>query len=220
MAHFTDLLITINYEDYNRAQKFKLKENGRVQLIHGVGVDTSRFCGKTKSNIRNELGINKSSIVYISVGEMIDRKNQMRLIQAFENAKIESSHLLLCGDGGLRKQIENYVVEHKLSNIHLLGFRSDIPELLAESDIFVFPSYQEGLPGALMEAMASGKACVASKIRGNVDLLGDDYKYLFNPDNTEELSNMLKAVIPDIHKCETVGQERIKPYGFKAAVKE
>ena len=53
----------------------------------------------------------------------------------------------------------------------LLGKRSDIPELLNAADVFVFPSLQEGLPVALMEAIACGCFCIASRIRGNVDLI-------------------------------------------------
>ena len=57
--------------------------------------------------------------------------------------------------------------------IHFLGFRTDIKELLKAADIFLFTTLQEGMPRSMMEAMASGLPCIASKIRGNVDLLED-----------------------------------------------
>lgn len=220
LARYTDLLITINVEDYYRAQEFRFKKGGRAQFVHGVGVDTERFAQAKKHEIRKKLGIDEKALVFISVGEMIERKNQMMLIKAFNAANVSNSYLLICGDGELRGQIETYIEEQKLSNVQVLGFRPDIPELLAESDVFVFPSYQEGLPGALMEAMASGTACIASKIRGNVDLLGDDYKYLFDPYNVDELSKMLQGIKVDIRECEKLGQERIVPYNFDAVVEE
>ena len=57
------------------------------------------------------------------------------------------------------------------SNVHLLGFRTDVDEVYKISDMFIFPSYREGLSVALMEAIASGLPVVASNIRGNTDLL-------------------------------------------------
>lgn len=220
LARYTNLLITINDEDCDRAKKFKLKNDGQVRFVHGVGVDTKRFTDVNKCELRKTFGIDEDALVYISVGEMIERKNQIMMIKAFETANIPNSYLLLCGDGELREQIEDYVQKQKLSNVFILGFRTDIPELLAESDVFVFPSYQEGLPGALMEAMASGTACIASKIRGNVDLLGNDYKYLFDPHNADELSEMMKEIKTDIKECKELGRERIIPYNFDSVVEE
>ena len=220
LSRYTDILITINQEDFNQAKKFRLRKNGLLTIIHGVGVDLERFSSTGVANVRKELGISEADLVYISVGELIPRKNQITLLKAFKNANIPNSHLLICGDGELRSSLEEWVYSNSIDNIHLLGFRSDVPELLMSSNVFVFPSLQEGLPGALMEAMASGKSCVASRIRGNVDLLGEDYKYLFDPNNIDDLSKMLKEVINDQGRCESLSKERIQMYDFKSVVKE
>ena len=75
----------------------------------------------------------------------------------------------------------------------LLGYRTDIAELLNASDIFVLPSFREGLSVALMEAMASGMPCIASKIRGNNDILSDDY--LFNPNSSKDVIEKILYVL-------------------------
>lgn len=85
---------------------------------------------------------------------------------------------------------------------HLLGFRNDIYELLKCADAFVFPSKQEGLPVALMEAMVAGLPCIASRIRGNVDLLPDS-RYLFEASDEAALCQLMCDVVDGVQ----VGQE-------------
>lgn len=80
---------------------------------------------------------------------------------------------------------------------HLLGFRNDIYELLKCADAFVFPSKQEGLPVALMEAMAAGLPCIASRIRGNVDLLPDS-RYLFESSDEAALCQLMCDVVDGV----------------------
>ncbi len=118
--------------------------------------------------------------MFITVGELIPRKNHLTAIDAFIKADIDNAILMICGRG----ELENAMREHITSlnaqeKVIMLGFRSDVSELLAASNYFVFPSLQEGLPLALMEAMSAGLPCIAANIRGNTDLLGDDYRYLF-----------------------------------------
>ena len=80
--------------------------------------------------------------------------------------------LFICGRGELESRLKQQVKALQLEDqVQFLGYRKDIPQLCCAADIFVFTSIQEGLPRALMEAMANGKAVVCSDIRGNVDLI-------------------------------------------------
>lgn len=79
---------------------------------------------------------------------------------------------------------------HRQEQIKLLGYRTDVMDILHASDCFVFASFQEGLPVALMEAMAAGLPCIASNIRGNTDLLPQS-ELLFEPDDTDKLAQLL-----------------------------
>ena len=77
-----------------------------------------------------------------------------------------------------------------------MGYRNDIAEIYQVADLFVFPSYQEGLPFALLEAMASKKAAVCSKIRGNTDLI-DDEDVLVEPTDMRGFCKAISKVLSD-----------------------
>lgn len=187
LAHYTDTIITINKEDYERAQEFRLRNNGKVYYVPGVGIDLSQYelPENTRGIKRNELGLKETDVALISMGDLIDRKNYPVAIEAVAKANNSNLQYFICGKGPeeekLKKMAEDLGVEEQ---IHFLGFRTDIKELLRAADIFLFTSKQEGLARSLMEAMASGLPCVASKIRGNVDLL-DEGKGGFLPEVTD-----------------------------------
>lgn len=129
--------------------------------------------------------------------------------------------LLIAGDGELKDQLQQEINELGLQNsVRLLGYRSDVKELLKAADCFVFPSYQEGLPGALMEAMASGLSCIASRIRGNTDALQDS-GFMFDPDDADGLAELMKVMF-DKSSREAEGQEneeRVKQFDISESIK-
>ncbi len=174
-ARYTDVLITINQEDYQAAKSFALKNGGVVEYVPGIGIDVKKIQSihGDKKELCNELGINEDSIILISVGELSDRKNQKVIIQGMNDLP-KNYHYVICGKGSKLSELRKLSVDLKVSDrVHFLGFRTDIIKLVKSSDMFVFPSLQEGLPVALMEALASGIPCIASKIRGNTDLITD-----------------------------------------------
>lgn len=176
MAHWTDAIITMNEEDYQSALKFRLRKGGKVYKVHGVGITLDEFSNiyVDKRTKRSELGLKDTDIVCISAGDLVARKNYPVAIKALAKVKNKKLHYLICGVGSERDKLEKIAVENGVSeNVHFLGFRSDVKELMMISDIFLFTTLQEGMPRSMMEAMACGLPCVASKIRGNVDLLDE-----------------------------------------------
>ncbi len=184
LASLTDVLITINEEDYERAKRFCRRKRTKVEHIPGVGVDTAFFSGKdlpegTRENIRQtmrgKLNVAEKEVVFLSVGELTSRKNHSSVIQAFAELEGEEScpfRYFVCGQGVLKKELQQQIEKAGLSKrVTLLGYSEDIRELLYAADIFVFPSLQEGMPMALMEAVAAGMPVIASDIRGNRELV-------------------------------------------------
>jgi glycosyltransferase involved in cell wall biosynthesis len=208
-AKYTDVLITINKEDYARAQKFKAK---KVVYVPGVGIDTKKISSVivNKSEKRKELGVPEDAFVLLSVGELSKRKNHEIIIRVLSTLKNNNLVYLICGQGDLEEYLRNLA---KQLGVHviLLGFRRDISELSLIADLFVFPSLQEGLPVALMEAMASGLPVVCSKIRGNTDLIEDGQGgYLVKANDVDGFANAIQKVTDDDENRNKKGQKNLE----------
>ena len=175
LARWTNQIITINREDYNRATTFCLSESGLVDQIHSVGVDENRFStvGADRDGIRAKLDIPKDAFVMVTAAELNDNKNQKVVIKALselkksDNSSLEKVYYLICGKGPTREALEKMVLERDLqNNIRFLGFRTDMPDILAISDVFIFPSHREGLGIAAVEALLCGVPLIVADNRG------------------------------------------------------
>ena len=175
-AHFTDILITINKEDFALAQR-KLKAK-QVIYVPGVGIDLSAFAPDQARISRQELDVPEGNRVILSVGELSHRKNHEILIRAV--AGMQNTTVMIAGTGALESELKA-LAQELACDVRFLGYRKDIAALCSVCDLFVLPSFQEGLPVALMEAMACEKAVSCSAIRGNVDLVNGVGGTLFDP---------------------------------------
>lgn len=198
-AHFTDVLITINQEDYALAQK-KMKAK-RVEYVPGVGIDLTKFgqAAVDKSVKRKELGIPEDAILLLSVGELNENKNHETVIRAIKDLNV---YYIIAGKGGLQVNLQNIIDELGLTErVKLLGFRQDVADLYQISDVYVLPSIREGLNVSVMEAMASGLPVVCGRIRGNTDLIDENGGALFEPQSIDECMKALKDVFDQEKEC-------------------
>ena len=143
LARWTDILITINQEDYYYASKFHLRNNGKVLQIPGVGVDVERFqkVDKSTEKIRRELNISEDAFVLISVGEINKNKNQQVVIRALNQLNNPNIIYLICGKGDKEREIKELIRSFNLeSNVRLLGYQTNVEYFLKAADCFVFPS--------------------------------------------------------------------------------
>ncbi len=175
MAKLTDVTITINKEDYEITKK-SLKPK-KCYLINGVGLDLNQYKPLSKEkqeSKRKELGLEKDDFVVIMIAELNENKNQIQFIKAMELLKDRYPNIraISVGEGHkfeeLQKEINNRGLKN---NFKLLGFRTDINELINISDIGILLSYREGLPRNIMELMANGKKVIATNVRGCRDLV-------------------------------------------------
>ena len=220
MSKYTDVLITINKEDYFRGKKnFSAK---KVEYIPGVGIDLEKIqkiCVDRKKK-RDELNIKDDDIVLLSVGELSKRKNHEIVIKALGKIGNPRIKYLICGKGVLEQRLLSLSKENSVEKqVQLLGFRTDVLEICACADIFIFPSLQEGLPVALMEAMACGLPCIASNIRGNVDLIQDRINgYVVKHNVVEEYIEGIKFIL-HLEKHESINKKKIQETMKKFDVK-
>ncbi|MGN0417671.1 glycosyltransferase family 4 protein [Anaerostipes faecalis] len=212
LAHQTDLLITMNSEDYARAKKFKAR---KVAYVNGVGLDLARFLPENEAKrleVRKKLCLGQNDIFAITVGNLIKRKNQITLIEAVKKVNNPYLQLFICGDGPYLDVLKKKTRELKIEKqIHFLGFRKDVENLCGAADLFLFASLQEGLPVAVMEAMACGLPIITSKIRGNIDLI-DSGKggYLVQPTDVDGFAKAIVSVIKNENKVKQMEIHNLK----------
>ena len=199
-SFFMDDLITINQEDY-RFAKGHFPSAG-IHYLPGVGIDTQAFSPsimttEERSSVKAALGVQPGQKMILSVGEIIARKNYKTAIDAIARLKTAQIRYFICGQGLLRAEMEEYARNQGVADcVTFLGYRKDIPRLCSCSDIFLHTSFQEGLPVAVMEAMACGTAVVASRIRGNVDLIEDGVNgFLCDPNDAAEFADRIRKIL-------------------------
>jgi len=223
-AHWTDGLITINEEDYKAAQKFKLRKNGKVFFVPGVGVDIAsleqRARSISRSKKRKELGLSVGTAVIITVGELNANKNHIQALKTLSKLTKTNFHYLIVGNGESEQKLKKAVNELMLQDkVSFLGFRRDVPELLAASDVFILTSRREGLPKALMEAMAVGLPIIATDVRGNRDLVkSGENGYLVPLDDAEQTAIAIERLINSRNLRCSMGKkskELVKQYDFQ-----
>lgn len=216
MAPLTDVLITINKEDYARAQKRMHAK--RIEYVPGVGIDTDRFRGKhgDPQEKRRGLGFDDKAFLLLTVAEMTQNKNHITILRALsalkDKAEFENMHYLICGRGEVWGYLEASAEKLGISDhVHFLGYRTDAPELYRCSDMFLFMPYREGLSVALMEAMSCGLPIICTRIRGNTDLIDDDISGIFSKNDSQVLADNILELYRD--------PERRARYGSAAAEK-
>ncbi|MBR2925227.1 MAG: glycosyltransferase family 4 protein [Clostridia bacterium] len=215
LARWTDLLITTNEEDAQRARHLPAKKKVKV---NGVGVDLTRFDPPfDRREAREMLEIPQDAQVLLTVGEHSVRKNHTAILRAA--AQLPGVQVLLCGWGDGKPELEALAEELKISDrVRFLGFRDDLPKVYPAADVFVFPSLHEGLPVALMEAMACGLPAVVSNARGCVDLIEQEKGgFLRNPMDVDGMAKDIRTLLEDEALRERMGavnRETMKGYSL------
>jgi glycosyltransferase involved in cell wall biosynthesis len=208
-SYFTDKLITINHEDYDLAKrKMKAKE---VRYVPGVGIDLSRFenVQVDRAAKRREIGVPEDAVLLMSVGELNENKNHQVIIRALAKLNDPSVHYAVAGQGSKRDALLELANALGVSDqVHLLGFRNDIPELNHAADAFCLPSHREGLGLSAIEAMACGLPIITSNVHGINDYSTDGVTgYKCAPTDVDGFSNAVGKLINDGHLRMKMGQD-------------
>ena len=173
----------------------------KIHVIHN-GVDTTQFSLRDKSKARAELNINQNEKIIIFVGRLSLEKGITTLIDALKiiisNQHDISLHLYLIGDGPLREALENQVLTLGLSRyVTFIGKtpHSNISKWMSSADIFCLPSFNEGCPNVVLEALGSGRPVVASRVGAIPDVVSNKSGILFSAGNVNELASALTRAL-------------------------
>ncbi|CAN5204084.1 glycosyltransferase family 4 protein [soil metagenome] len=234
-SRFQDAMFCVSREDVETAKKLRIGKPSRTFYI-GNGVDTERFkpagaLRGAREGMRDELGIPRNAIVVAMMGRLVREKGYREFFAAARVLAPKHSRLqfLIVGDAvvsehdNAKEEIVSMARAPELKDrVHFTGMRRDIPELLAASDIFALPSYREGMPVSVLEAMAAGLPVVATRIRGCREAVADGGTgFLVEPQNAAELTDAIEYLIAhpdDAARLGATGHERAVEHFAEARV--
>ena len=190
-------------------EKVNVPEN-RISVIHnGIDVDAYADCA-----LRKNLS---APIKLLTIGSLTQKKGQVHLLDAVAGLKKNGLHcvLTILGEGPLSIDLPKKAVQLSIQEIvHFEGFKSNVADYLAQTDIFILPSLWEGLPVSLMQAMACGIPCVATRIGGVCELINEGKNgVLVKQANSTQLAEAVLALAKNDDLRYTLGQNARKTIG-------
>ena len=179
---------------------------GTSNIVIPNGILQSSYLGHRtqKAETRLQLGVPNDAIVVIAVGRMCAQKNFDSALDAIAilDRRVPNRRLsfLFCGDGQEKERLEAWAKHSSLTScVHFLGNRTDIPTLLAASDVFLSTSLYEGMPLTVLEALTAGLPCVLSSIDEHYEIARTMPGCAFaSSDNPEEIASALEHVIDNL----------------------
>ena len=200
LARYTDALITINGEDFKRADRLS-KERTSVYYVPGMGVDMKRFAPvdeKEKQRLRAAYGFSAEDFIVLCAGELNMNKNQGMLIKACAqlSRKIPNIKIVFAGEGTMRPNYEKLTRQLQLEkHVHFAGFCKQMEEWMHMSDVCVSTSLREGLGMNLLEAMSAEKPVIATENRGHCELVKHGVNgFLVKPQDVNGLADYLQQL--------------------------
>lgn len=228
LSRYTDVLITINKEDYHRA-KTKLKAKETV-YIPGIGIDVDKFkknnCGL---DIRRELGVTKEDVLLLSVGELNNNKNHEVIVNAFVQMKRQGIlpddlFYIIIGIGKKEEELKKLIAKNGLGNkVRLIGYRSNIEDYYNATNILVFPSIREGLGLAGIEGMASGLPLIVSDNRGTRDFADEKGSIVCKYNDIQSFADAILNLRNNPDRCLEMGrynQDKSKAFDIVVVERE
>lgn len=219
-----DANLGMNQEELDFLREIKPQA---ANFVHGIGLNLDRFQKKERSRgeVRDEFGVTDNDKLIVSIGELDDNKNHATVIKALSFLKNKNYKYVVCGVGPNKDKLNQMAADAGVSDkVILAGYRSDIPDILHAADLFVFPSFHEGMPVAALEAMACGLPLICSKIRGNVDIVKDgENGFLFEPEDHSSLAIAMERLIIEQSLSKKFGEknkELVTDFSQNAVIEE
>lgn len=219
LSYWTDVLITVNREDFQLARR-RLHAR-RVYRIPGVGIDIRHYAQyqpcMTREEFCRKYRLPLDAKILLSVGELSRRKNHQLVVSMLPWLEKPVCYMV-CGQGACYGRLASLARETGVSDrVSFPGYVEDLREIYWHADIFVFPSLQEGLPVALLEAMASGLPCFVSDIRGNRELVRMK-SCRFAPGNRQEFLRGMQRLLEN-QRLREYSRQQLQKQAVRYAIK-
>lgn len=199
--HLSDLTTNVSQSASDSFETLGAVPKNGITTIYN-GIDLERFQSNEQENleVRLALGLSNDDLMLLAVGRLHEAKDYPNLFHAIEillkqDGEHKNIYLFVVGDGDLRSELEHLITEKKLSTqVHLLGRRNDIPQLMSAADLFILSSSFEGFGLVVAEAMACQTYVVATDCGGVKEVMGDT-GILVQPKNSLDLAQALMRAI-------------------------
>lgn len=211
LDRWTERLVQTHVAVSQSVADFSVRHAGlsaqKMVVIHN-GVDTNLYDHADPINA-SEVGLPDSSRVIITVGRLDRQKGLFDLLNAAAGIvhQFRDVHFLIVGEGDLRGELESQIQAQGLeARVHLTGWRADVPRLLNRAELFVLPSLWEGLPNAVLEAMAAGLPVVCTRVEGAEELIEPERSgLLVSPGNSVDLQQAITRLLIDKNFGKSLG---------------
>jgi glycosyltransferase involved in cell wall biosynthesis len=194
-----DALLTVSE---NMRQVAMRDFDAAAAKVHTIvnGFNTSVFKVRPRNEARAALGLSQGTKVLVYVGRLVEAKGLKELIQAFKalTTQFDNLKLVLVGDGVMKQELEAYVAETGItSQVHMTGGQTpeQVAQWIAASDLLTLPSWSEGYPNVVVEAVACGRPVVATDVGGTCEIVNEKNGVLVPPRNASALSEALAQVL-------------------------
>ncbi len=211
LAYITDHLIAVSEQVRRDILTYGVGQPENISVIP-LGFDLAPFlhCQSNRSDFRRELGFDDGIRLVGIVGRIFPIKNHRLFLDAAAciTAEAPKARFVVVGDGVLRMEMEEHVRELDLADrVIFTGWRHDLPSIYADLDVLVVSSDNEGTPVSAIEAMASGRPVVATRVGGLLDLIAEgETGYLVPPGDPVAMANAVLRVLQDPHTASYMGQ--------------
>lgn len=207
VLNFFDKIVAVSPQIRTNLAKRKINPS-KLEVIQN-GIDINRFdIWGDRERIKKELGINKGDFVVGSVGRLSSEKGLTYLLEAASKIKAAARDVsfVIVGEGDMKQDLIDYAKELKISDkVIFTGYREDVDRIFSVFDVFVMPSLTEGLPLALLEAMAAGKPVIASNVGGIPTVIEDGKTgILVEPRDVAGIEKTITDLINDRDLSDTI----------------
>ncbi len=227
-AMITSHFIAVSSSNIEEGIKHKLFNREKISLIRS-GIDISKFKDpeKGKEETRKDLGIPMAAPVVLMVSCLKPQKAPLDFVKAcfIIKKKVSNAVFVLAGDGALRPEVEKEVESSGMEkSFHLLGWRTDVPELINAADVLVLTSRWEGLPRVIPQAMAASIPVVVTKVNGSPEAVRDgESGFLLSPGDISGIAEKTAFILKNPKKAKQMGQKgnsRVKEFDIHKMVSD
>jgi glycosyltransferase involved in cell wall biosynthesis len=199
LGHITDRVILVSPSEYEEAVRIFGFRSRCVLIRNGVDMQACQNHRIQRKTVLERIGLDAQSLIVLSVTRLGPQKDIWTLLRAVQRlpAHLPAFHVLIAGDGRETAACHRYIADKRLGGrVKLLGWRDDVSDLIAASDVMVLSSHREGMPYSILEGAAMGKPQIGSNVSGiNDGILHGRTGWLFAPGDAVSLASYLESLL-------------------------